>query len=183
MSFVLLSQICKLHKCRTASDLNLILWMMTSICLVNSDPRCSERAWNSRCKDSYSTPFLERGIRAIWGWPTLPLLPLCFLTISLWLAQHLLNILSRFYKQLFRVLQEYLALAFSWVLSIHGRGIQTISIWLFYFPLRIQVGCEDQLCILNWRFSSLQPPHRSKPFWKYSLGLDLNQRKMTLYDF
>jgi len=41
-------------------------------------------------------------------------------------AGFLLNILSRFFRQLFRVLQEYLALFFSWMLSIDCKGIQTI---------------------------------------------------------
>lgn len=86
VTFVLLSQICKIHECCAASDLDLILWMMASISLVNSGLSYSERACNSRCRDSYSRPFLEQGIRATWSWPTLPLLPLCFLTISLWLA-------------------------------------------------------------------------------------------------
>lgn len=41
-------------------------------------------------------------------------------------AGFLLNILSRFPEQLFRALQEYLALSFNWVLSIDCGGIQTI---------------------------------------------------------
>jgi len=60
--------------------------MMTSISLVNSGLSYSEKAWNSRCRDSCSTPVLDHGTRAVWRWPTFPLLPLWFLPISMWLA-------------------------------------------------------------------------------------------------
>lgn len=36
LTFLLLAQIFKVHECCTASDLNVILWMMTSSSLVSS---------------------------------------------------------------------------------------------------------------------------------------------------
>lgn len=59
LTFVLPAQICKLHECCTASDLNLILWMMASISPVNSGISYSERAWNSHCGMVFLHHFLN----------------------------------------------------------------------------------------------------------------------------
>lgn len=115
LTFPLLAQICEVHKCCTASDLNLILWVMTSVSLVNSGISYSEGAWSNWCwfhVISWTCP------RAMWREPTLLLL--CFLIITLCCSA------SRFQNKLSRVLQEYLPLCYNWVFSTDFRGIQTI---------------------------------------------------------
>lgn len=65
LAFLLLAQICKVHECCTASDLNLILWMMTSISLVSSGISYSERAWSRWCSTVIPRHFLNtaQGLR------------------------------------------------------------------------------------------------------------------------
>lgn len=82
LTFLLLAQISKVHECCIASDLNLILWMVTSVSLVSSGISYSARAWGSWCCTVIPHHFLHSAHR-LCGEPTLLL---CFLVITLWLV-------------------------------------------------------------------------------------------------